>query len=253
MKLFGKELFNFKKEEGSMYDFAQHGLINGMGISDFTGLTTQGVVETSQPRKSKKKKDVITVTPKGIYHMKALNANNFVIKIDPDYLAEQIKDIKLKQALMGKIKKPKKNRWGEIMSPEFGGVRFAKEELASILERLENRSRIKKFADILEKYPHTTSELIDDVISKNQNLRCELAEAFVPDFPKEAINAMKEYREMCIELCNKKPIFYVIAQTKDFEKKNKRRDPILLAQSPFGFFWQILGAYDEEMVYLGDL
>ena len=69
----------------------------------------------------------------------------------------------------------------------------------------------------------------------------------------EAIEAMKEYEGFCIELCNKKPVFYVVAQAKDFEKINKKRDPILLAQSPFGFFWQILGAYDEEMQYLSDL
>ncbi len=44
-----------------------------------------------------------------------------------------------------------------------------------------------------------------------------------------------------------------IADKKDFEKKDKRRDPILLAQSPFGHFWQILGAWDKEMLFLEEL
>lgn len=49
-------------------------------------------------------------------------------------------------------------------------------------------------------------------------------------------DARKEYTEFCLQVCNKKPIFYVIADSKDFQVVNKRRDPILLAQSPYGHF-----------------
>lgn len=91
------------------------------------------------------------------------------------------------------------------------------------------------------------------MIAAHKNLRCEKGDQFVPDFPKEAIKAMQEYSNMCIQLCKKKAVFYVVADKKDFEKVPAKRDPILLAQSPFGFFWQILGAWDDEMVYLGDL
>ena len=38
-----------------------------------------------------------------------------------------------------------------------------------------------------------------------------------------------------------------------FRKAYEKRDPILLAQSPFGFYWQILGAWDKEMLLLGEL
>ena len=40
---------------------------------------------------------------------------------------------------------------------------------------------------------------------------------------------------------------------RDFEKQYERRDPILLAQSPFGFYYHILGAWDTEMLYLPEL
>jgi hypothetical protein len=55
------------------------------------------------------------------------------------------------------------------------------------------------------------------------------------------------------ELCGKKPVFYVIAEPDKFRKAYERRDPILLVQSPFGFYWQILGAWDKEMILLSEL
>ena len=71
--------------------------------------------------------------------------------------------------------------------------------------------------------------------------------------PKEAVAAMKEYNKGCDKLCGKQAVFYIIADKKDFEKTNKRRDPILLAQSPFVNRWQILGAWDKEMLFLEEL
>ena len=51
----------------------------------------------------------------------------------------------------------------------------------------------------------------------------------------------------------KKPVFYVIAEPDKFRKAYEKRDPILLVQSPFGFYWQILGAWDKEMILLSEL
>ena len=45
----------------------------------------------------------------------------------------------------------------------------------------------------------------------------------------------------------------IIAQEKDFKSKVEKNDPMLLVQSPVGFFWQILGAWDEEMLLLSEL
>jgi uncharacterized lipoprotein len=47
--------------------------------------------------------------------------------------------------------------------------------------------------------------------------------------------------------------FYVIAEEKSFKSAAEKRDPILLVQSPFGFYWQILGAWDKEMILLSEL
>jgi hypothetical protein len=64
---------------------------------------------------------------------------------------------------------------------------------------------------------------------------------------------MKKYTNNMKKLCQKKPVFYVIAEPDKFKKAYEKRDPILLVQSPFGFYWQILGAWDKEMILLSEL
>lgn len=259
MKLFGKDLFTFKKEAKSMYDFAQHGMLESRGLDflPYQEMTTSTAMETPKRGKKKKIKKVVEpvkLSPKQVYEMKSLNNNDFKIQKDEAYLASQISDIDAKLDFLGPKPKEKKNRHGELIgSYEWGGVKYGRDELESIRERLENRRRLSDFSEVVEKYPHTSSQLIQDVLDANKHLRAQRADTFVPDFPKDAIAAMKEYETFCLDLCDKKPVFYVIADQKDFQQINKRRDPILLAQSPFGHFWQILGAWDEEMVFLGDL
>lgn len=264
MKLFGRDLFSFKKEPEFMYDFASHGLVNrGFGLIG-TGVTANNPVTwvnsdgsvggntTPQPPKKEKPKK----TPKELWKANALNDNQFAIQVDEAYLTEQIDLIKEKLRLMGKKRGVKFNP-NEVVqrfdSSEHAGVTYGREELESILERIENRRRIKEVQSTVDRYPHTSTKLVRQLIKDNNHLLCDRGERYVPDFPKDAVKAMKEYEDMCIKLCNKKPIFYVIAESEDFEEVNKRRDPILLAQSPFGFFWQILGAWDEEIQLLEDL
>ena len=76
---------------------------------------------------------------------------------------------------------------------------------------------------------------------------------FIPTFPTEAIEIMDKYEKKVNELCNKRPVFYVIAENEMFKKEFQRNDPILLVQSPFGVYWQILGAWDKEILLLEEL
>lgn len=258
MKVFGKELFTVKKPAGQMYDFAMHGILENNHFSGLVDGPMQATTEFDKvvPTNKKPIKEKPKKSPKQLFKMKSLNDNNFTIIATSEYLRGQIMDIEEKLAILGPVKKKKKTGRDAIFIDsdfELGGVKFGRDELNSILERLRNRFRISEFEDILQEYPHTSNTLIIKLIKENSHLRTGRAVEFVPDFPKDAIRAMKEYNDMCIELCNKKTNFYVIAKHEDFQRKNTRRDPILIAQSPFGFFWQILGAWDEEMIYLGDL
>lgn len=247
MKLFGRELF--KARETKLYDFARHGITGDHDDDGLMGfVAVRGEAEVATPKKKRGRPAVKPkeYTPKEVYQAESLNDNNFQINIDMEYIEKQIADADKRLDL---LPKSRKNR-GEMM---FGPQGYAIEEIESLKERLRNRKRISEFKAIVDKYPHTTSAKISDVVTEHKNLRCRDADQFVPDFPIEAIEAMKEYNEMCQKLCGKDTNFYVIADRKDFGEVARRRDPILLAQSPFGIFWQILGAWDDEMIYLGDL
>lgn len=252
MKIFGKQLF--KKGKETMYDFAQHGLLNSKDQAEMAYFSYATAALTPADKKKQKALEKKTkkseISPKDLYKLNALNDNNFKIKTDSKYIRKEIKNIEQKLDLIY----PNGDESNGLVRLSGGGE-YSKLELVSVVRRLKARLKIKtgKFDSILEDYPHTSSALINDVVSQHANLRCKVATEFVSDMPDDAVEAMTRYNDMCQELVGLKTHFYVIADKKDFGEIDRKRDPILLAQSPFGFFWQILGAWDEEMIYLGDL
>lgn len=130
--------------------------------------------------------------------------------------------------------------------------RFAKDQLEGLIQRLENRKKYREHIQFFGGFPNTTDQKIDALLSKYKVV-IKTSDLFIPTFPKEAIEVMKKYTEVTKALCGEAPVFYVIAEEKDFAKKYEKLDPILLAQSPFGFYWQILGAWDKEMLLLSEL
>ena len=129
---------------------------------------------------------------------------------------------------------------------------YAKREVEALIDRLENRKLYPKFKKYFDQFQNTTDENIDKLLLKYE-LTMLTSDIFIPDFPDEAINVMTSYTKNLNDLCKKKPVFYVIAEPENFETAYKKRDPILLVQSPFGFYWQILGAWDKEMMLLSEL
>lgn len=130
--------------------------------------------------------------------------------------------------------------------------KYAKREITALIERLTARKLYPEHSGFFNAFPNTTSEKIDALLSKYE-LVMKTSDIFVPEFPDVAISTMKSYSEHVKQITGKDPIFYVIAEEQHFKKQWKRRDPILLAQSPFGFYWQILGAWDKEMLILSEL
>ena len=129
---------------------------------------------------------------------------------------------------------------------------YCKKEIIDFQLRLENRRKYDDYKLFYEKFDCTTSEKINKLISK-YDLVLETSDLFIATFPDDAINIMNEYEETTLKLCGKKPIFYVIGEKKDFKKKYERNDPILLAQSPFGIYWNICGCWDKEILLLEEL
>lgn len=137
--------------------------------------------------------------------------------------------------------------------------RFAKQEVEGLIICLENRRKYDKKCSLgmtfREYFSHhdTTDEVKIDALLKKHNLVMKPADIFVPEFPADAVKIMDECTKLTEELCHKKPRFFVIANEDQFRDANGKRDPILLVQSPFGFYYHILGAWDKEMLYLPEL
>ncbi len=194
-------------------------------------ITSAQIIQEAKPEKPK-------LTPKDVYKLKLLHKEAFKLNVDPVYIDKQIAEFTDKLAV--------------IKSEEFDMSRGAN-EVASVITRLENRKKYAEVKAMFEEYPYTFTSRIAEVLKENDYLKMGQVSQFVADMPNEATTQMKKYNAGCKKLCDKQAVFYIIADKKDFEKTEKRRDPILLAQSPFGHFWQILGAWDKEMLLLEDL
>lgn len=137
--------------------------------------------------------------------------------------------------------------------------KYAKQEVKALILCLENRKKYDvkaadgiTFREYFSRFDITDEAKIKGITDKH-DLKMGKADIFIPEFPDDAVKIMKEYGEKVKEICDKKPRFFVIAQEKDFKEVLDKRDPILLAQSPFGFYYFILGAWDSEMLYLPEL
>lgn len=129
---------------------------------------------------------------------------------------------------------------------------YSRREVEGLIERLENRKKYNEFKEYFDQFPNTNDEKIDAILTK-YDLLMKTSDIFIPEFPDVAVKTMTEYIEKVKLVCGKAPIFYVIADNDQFRKAYDKRDPILLVQSPFGFYWQILGAWDKEMILLSEL
>ena len=218
-----EDIVNFDHQvNGKMYDF--RGLEGHMPIPAITIGSSEG------PKGKDPEEDV---TPKSVM-------NELERIPSPEELSDKALDLRI-ALFKRKLKLGIDNR-------------YSVEQMKGVVDCLTRRK--KYYADnkeFFEKYDYTSQEKIDDLLRKHSSLTMDKTTLFIPTFPEEAIQAMEQYTEKCLTLFKKKPIFYVIAKKEDFDTKSKKLDPILLVQSPFGFYWQILGAWDEEMLLLEEL
>lgn len=210
--------FSDGEKLGQMYDFYRNAeeTLNGTMAWD----------EQGQP--AERKDERIIITP--VLALKELEV--VPTPFDCENLDEKIASLKDKSKLVNQ--------------------RFVGAQLNGLIKRLENRKRYHEEYEFYHSFPNTTEEKIDDLLSKYK-LVMQTSDLFIPVFPPEAIAIMKQYTAVTKKITGETPVYYVIAEEKDFEKKREKLDPILLVQSPFGFFFQVLGAYGKEMLLLSEL
>lgn len=135
---------------------------------------------------------------------------------------------------------------------KFTNQYYTAAQIDGMLKRLENRKKYAEHHEFFSLFKDTTDDKIHELLDKYK-LVMKTHDLFVPTFPSEAIDVMERYENETKKICGESPVFYVIAEESDFKEKRKKLDPILLVQSPFGFYWQILGAWDKEMLLLNEL
>ena len=198
---------------------------NVSGISNGTFITTTGVTET-----------------------KSKNNSTTKISLKPIDILSELETIPTPWSLSNLDDKISILRFKSALITQ----KYAKREVDALIVRLENRKKYAKFKKFFDNYQNTTDEKIDALLEK-YDVVMKTSDLFIPEFPDVAIDRMQEYTKYMAKICGKKPVFYVIAEPDKFRKAYERRDPILLVQSPFGFYWQILGAWDKEMILLSEL
>ncbi|SRR5579885_510265 len=262
IKLFGRSLFEVKKktveailteaqvktnESKFLPDFAGfNASSSSLRLEDYVVFSQTPSTAVAVPVRKKGKKatlpkkqdERVQITPKGVYEMKLLHDESYRLNTNPEYVDQQLADFKQKLALI------KSEEWD---------VRRGVDEIGSMVIRLENRKKYPEVKEFFEQFPYTMSSRIDALVKAQDHLKLGKIAEFIADMPKDATDVMKRYNEHTKKVCDKQAVFYIIANKKDFERTSQRRDPILLAQSPFGHFWQILGAWDEEMLFLEQL
>ena len=73
--------------------------------------------------------------------------------------------------------------------------------------------------------------------------------------PNEALDELEAYLDLYELYREDKPVFKLIIDdapdpVHDGRSQERKKDPILLASSPFGKWWHILGAWDKEVEYV---
>jgi hypothetical protein len=130
--------------------------------------------------------------------------------------------------------------------------RYVSRDIEGIMERMENRKKYLQYKDFFCKFNTTTQAKVEELLEKYV-LELHPLDIFVPELPDEVIRIITDYQNKSMALSGKKSLILVIATSDNFQKLNKDRDPIILAQSPFWYGYDILGAYDKEMLLLSEL
>lgn len=95
----------------------------------------------------------------------------------------------------------------------------------------------------------TTQEKINELLSKYKLMQVSLG-GYARNIPNEALDEIEQFALAYEYILETPPEFQLICDEGGPEQK---KDPILLARSPFGNWWYVLGAWDKEVEYVDDL
>lgn len=196
------------------------------------GTTTNSVSPLifSQPSKSSKKSERINKKPVEVFKEIISEIPQFNVA----NLDEQIKLVKYRM----KVLKDHLN----------GGIELSDEREA--LGFLEARKKYGKYKHLFQ-WGVATFSGVKNLCEKYEVSFVDMG-SYYKTMPMEAIDQLEKYSAVYEKVRNDHPVLKLIIEAGP-EKPEVKKDPILLASSPFGRWWYILGAWDKEVEIVDDL
>ena len=140
--------------------------------------------------------------------------------------------------LDGQIKLVKERM--KVLEQHTRGVDLKHEKIA--IDYLKARKKYEKYKDLF-KWAITNKDMIDKLCKKYKVKKVDF-NLYYRNIPKEGVDEIKKFGEALQNVSNNDPTFELII---DDGGKEQKKDPILLATSPFGNWYYILGAWDKEV------
>lgn len=116
------------------------------------------------------------------------------------------------------------------------------------LSILQARKKFPKYAHEF-KWAVTNMEKINELCKKYKVQMVDFY-GYYKSIPNEAIDELEKFCEVYAKITKEKPVLKLIVDVGGPEQK---KDPILLACSPFGKWFYILGAWDKEVEFVDEL
>ena len=146
--------------------------------------------------------------------------------------------------LDGQIKLVKERM--KVLTQHTRNVDLKHEKIA--VDYLKARKKYEKYKDLF-KWAITNKDMIDKLCKKYKVKKVSFND-YYRNIPKEGVDEIKKFGEALQNISSNDPEFSLII---DDGGKEQRKDPILLANSPFGNLYYILCDWDKEILIVDDL
>ena len=134
----------------------------------------------------------------------------------------------------------------KVLTQHTHNIGLKHEKIA--IDYLKARKKYTRYKDLF-KWAITNQEMIDKLCKKYKVKKVDF-NSYYRNIPKEGVDEIKKFGEALEKITDNDPAFELII---DEGGKETRKDPILLASSPFGNWYYILGAWDKEVKIVDDL
>ncbi len=112
------------------------------------------------------------------------------------------------------------------------------------LQYLRARKKFKEYSEL--KWAATNQDLINKLCAKYK-VKQVTFNLYYKSVPNEGIDEIEKFAEIFKKIIRKEDITNMLHLIIDDGGEETKKDPILLAKSPFGNYFYILGAWDKEV------